>query len=98
MDYGDSEEVVIPDADDQTADVDVKIGDHPSAVQTSSPAGIDYDEITNTRETTDEGIKGKKSAGPRDGTVSHDPQVLASGRVSKSASDHISVQVVQRII
>ena len=30
--------------------------------------------------------------------MSHDPQVLTAGRVSQSASDHISVQVVQRII
>ena len=69
MDYGDSEEVVVlPDTyngANQTTDVDiVEIGDCPSAIQTSSPAGIDDDEITNTKETTDEGIKGKKSAGP----------------------------------
>ena len=46
----------------------------------------------------DVSIKGKKSSGPQDGTVLHGPVILAGGRISKSASDHISVQVVQRII
>ena len=68
MDYGDSEEVVLlPDTDevaDQTTDDDVvQIGDCPSAIQTSIPAGVNDDEITNTQETTDEGIEGKKSVG-----------------------------------
>ena len=30
--------------------------------------------------------------------VSHDPVVLAAGRINKSASDHVSIRVVQRII
>ena len=54
LNYEDSEEVaVVPDADetaDHTADDDiVEIGDCPSAIQTSSPIGIDDDEITNTQ-------------------------------------------------
>ena len=58
LDYGDSKEaVVLPDEDeaaDQTADDDiVEIGDCRSAFQTSSPVGIDDDEITNTQEITD---------------------------------------------
>ena len=61
------------------------IGACPSAIQTSSSTGAD-DEITNTQETTDEGVKGKKSSGPRDSTVLHDLVILAAGRASKSAS------------
>ena len=95
MDYEDFEgATVLPDADEaanHTTDDDiVEIGVCPSAVQTSSPAGVNDDEITNTQETTDKGIKGKKSSGPRHGTVSYNPVILAASRVSKSASDHIS--------
>ena len=69
MDYEDSKEAaVLPDADeaaDHTTDDDiVEIGDCPSAVQTCSPIGIDDGEITNTQETTDVGINGKKSSWP----------------------------------
>ena len=31
-------------------------------------------------------------------TVSHDPAVLAAGRITKSASDHVSVRVVKQIV
>ena len=56
---------VLPDAEEATADDDVVVLDaHSSAIQTSSPAGIDDDEITNTQKTIDEGIKGKKSSRP----------------------------------
>ena len=56
LDYGDSEEAA-DEAANQTADDDiVEIGGHPSAIQTSSPGGTDDDEVTNTQETTDEGI------------------------------------------
>ena len=70
LDYEDCDEaVVLPDEDEaanQTADDDiVEIGGCPSAIETSNPVGInDDDDVTNTQETTDEGIKGKKSAEP----------------------------------
>ena len=40
----------------------------------------------------------KRPTGPRDGSVSHDPVVLAAGRISKSSSDHVSIRAVQRIV
>ena len=59
---------MLPDEDEaanRTADDDVvEIDGHPSAAQTSNPDGLDDDEVTNTQETTDEGINGKKPAGP----------------------------------
>ena len=56
---------VLPDAEEATADDDVVVLDaHSSAIWTPSPTGIDDDNITNTQETLDEGIKGKKSSGP----------------------------------
>ena len=30
--------------------------------------------------------------------LSHDPTILAAGRINKSASDHVSIRVVQQII
>ena len=56
---------MLPDAEEATADDDIVVlGVRSSAIQTSSPTGINDDEITNTQETTDEGIEGKKSSGP----------------------------------
>ena len=89
LDYEDLR--VLPDAEEATADDDIVVLDACSlAIWTSSPAGINDDDITNTQETLDEGIKGKKSSGPQDGTVSHNPVTLATNMVPKSASDHIS--------
>ena len=62
LDYEDLK--VLPDAEEATADDDIVVlGAHSSAIQTSSPAGIDDDEITNTQETIDEGLEGKKPSG-----------------------------------
>ena len=72
LDYEDYEKaVVLPDKDEeanQTADHDiVKVDDHLQV----TPGDINYEEVTNTQETTDEGIDDKKPTGPQDGTVSH---------------------------
>ena len=54
---------VLPDAEEATADDDIVVIDTCSpAIRTSSPAGLDDDDITNTQETIDEGVKGKKSS------------------------------------
>ena len=103
LDYEDDKKaVVLPDEDEeanQTADDDiVKVGEHVQVAQAPVSGDINDEEVTNTQETTDEGINDKKPTGPQDGTVSHDPEVLAAGRIAKSTLDHLSVQVVQRIM
>ena len=66
--------------------------------QTSNPGEAISDDTAETQEDKDGDDGGKKPAGPRDGSVLHDPVVLAAGRISKSASDHVSVRVVQWIV
>ena len=53
------------------------------------------DDTAETQEDTNSDDDDKKPTGPRDGSVSHDPVVLAAGRISKSATDHVSIRVVQ---
>ena len=96
LDYEDDDKAsVLPNEEDeevdQTAYDSVGVGDGPQATQTLNPGDIDDEEATNTQETTDESIDGKKPAGPRDGTVLHDPEVLAAGRIAKSSLDHLSI-------
>ena len=69
LDYEDDDKAsVLPDEEDeeagQTADDGVKVGDRLQAAQTSNPSDIDDEEAANTQETTDEGINGKRPAGP----------------------------------
>ena len=72
LDYEDLR--VLPDAEEVAVDDDIiVVGTRSPAVQTSSPAGLDDDDATNTQETIDDGAEGKKSSGPWDGTVSHNP-------------------------
>ena len=73
-------------------------GDDAQATQTSNPCEAISDDTAETQEDKDSDDDVKKPTGPRDGSVSHDPAVLAAGRISKSASDHLSVRVVQWII
>ena len=73
-------------------------GNNAQATQTSNPGEAIGDDTAETQEDKDGDDDGKKPTGPRDGSVSHDPAVLAAGRFSKSASDHVSIRVVQRII
>ena len=62
---------VLPDAEETAMDDDIIMVDTcPPAVKPSSPVCLDKDDATNTQETIDEGVKGKKSSGPWDGTVS----------------------------
>ena len=68
------------------------------ATQTSNPGGAIGDDTAETQEDKDGDDDDKKATGPRDGSVLHDPAVLAAGRISKSASDHVSIRVVQRIV
>ena len=63
LDYEDLR--VLPDAEEATADDDIVVIDtHSPAIWTSSPTGLNDEEITNTQETIDEGIEGKKSSRP----------------------------------
>ena len=56
---------VLPDAEEAAADDNIVVIDTRSlAIQTFSPASIDDDDIPNTQETIDEGVKGKKSSRP----------------------------------
>ena len=70
-------------------------GDGVQPTQTSNPGEAIGEDTADTQEDKDDGNDDKKPTGPRDGSVSHDPAVLAAGRISKSASDHVSVRVVQ---
>ena len=108
LDYGDDERVsVLSDEEDeedkQTAKGDVVTpvtteGDDAQATQTSNPGEAIGDDTAETQEDKDGYNDDKKPTGPRDGSILHDPVVLAAGRISKSASDHVSIRVVQRII
>ena len=66
--------------------------------QTLNPGEAISDDKAETQEDKDSDDGDKKPTGPRDGSVSHDPAILAVGRISKSASDHVSIRVVQWII
>ena len=101
LDYGDDERVsVLSDEDEPTAKGDVVTPvivytSGAQATQTSNPGRAISDDITETQEDKDGDGDDKKPTGPRDGSVAHDPVVLAAGRISKSASDHVSIRVVQ---
>ena len=105
LDYGDDERVsVLSDEEDgedeQTAKGDIvtpvttESGDA-QATQTSNPGKAIGDDTAETQEDKDDDDDDKKPTGPRDGSILHDSAVLAAGRISKSASDHVSVRVVQ---
>ena len=108
LDYGDNKRVSVlsdeeDEEDEQTAKGDVVTpvtteGDDAQATQTLNPGEAISDNTAETQEDKDSDNDDKKPTGPRDGSVSHDPAVLAAGRISKSASDHVSVRVVQQII
>ena len=63
-----------------------------------NPGEAVSDDTAETQEDKDGDNDDKKPTGPRDGSVSHDPAVLAAGKISKRVSDHMSVRVVQWII
>ena len=108
LDYGDDKRVSVlsnedEEEDEQTAKGDVVIpvtteGDDAQATQTSNPGEAIGDDTAETQEDKDGDDDDKKPTGPRDGSILHDPAILAAGRISKSASDHVSIRVVQWII
>ena len=63
-----------------------------------NPGEAISDDTAETQEDKDGDNDDKKPTCPRDGSILHDPVVLAAGRISKSASDHVSIRVVQWII
>ena len=72
--------------------------DDAQATQTLNPGEAISDDTAETQEDKDGDDGDKKPTGPRDGSILHDPAVLATGRISKSSSDHMSIRVVQQII
>ena len=108
LDYGDDERVSVlsneeDEEDKQTAKGDVVTpvtteGDDTQATQTLNPGKAISDDTAETQEDKDGDDDDKKPTGPRDGSILHDPAVLAAGRISKSASDHVSIRAVQQII
>ena len=100
-DYGDDERVLVlsDEEDEQTAKGDVvTLVTTAQATQTSNQGKAISDDTAETQEDKDGDDDDKKPTGPRDGSILHDPAVLAAGRISKSASDHVSIRVVQWII
>ena len=107
MDYGDDERAsVLPDEEDeeneQTAEgymvtLATTEGDGAQPTQTSNPGKAISEDSSDTQD-KDDGSDDKKHTSPRDGSILHDPVVLAVGRNSKSASDHVSIRVVQQIL
>ena len=95
--YGDDEKAsVLPDEEDeedeQTAEADmvtpaITEGDGAQPTQTLNPGEAISEDTADTQEDKDDGDDDKKPTSPRDGYVSHHPVVLATGRISKSASD-----------
>ena len=73
-------------------------GNNGQATWTSNPCEAIGDDTAETQEDKDSDDDDKKPTGPRDGSILHDPVVLAAGKISKSASDHVSIRVVQWII
>ena len=103
LDYGDDKRVsvVSNEEDEQTAKGDVVTpvtteGDNRQATQASNPGEAIGDDTAETQE--DQDGDDDKPTGPRDGSISHDPSVLAAGRICKIASDHVSIRVVQQIV
>ena len=106
--YGDDERVsVLSNEEDEEGEQTAKgnavtlvttEGNDAQATQTSNPGEAIGDDTAETQEDKDSDDDDKKPTGPKDGSVSHDPAVLAAGRISKSASDHVSIRVVQWIV
>ena len=99
LDYGDDERVsVLPDEEgEQTAKGNVVTpvtteGDNAQATQTLNPGEAIDDDTAETQEDKDGDDDDKKPTGPRDHSILHDPAVLAAGRISKSASDHMCIR------
>ena len=107
-DYGGDERVsVLSDEEDeedkQTAKGKVVTpfstkGNDAQATQTSNPGEAISDDTAETQEDKDGDNDDKKPTGPRDGSILHDPAVLAAGIISKSASDNVSIREVQQLI
>ena len=108
LDYGGNERVsVLSNEEDEEGERTAKgtvvtpvmtEGDDAQATQTSNPGEAIGDDTAETQEDKDGDNDDKKPTDPRDDSVSRDPAVLAVGRISKSASDHMSIRVVQWII
>ena len=87
--------VLSDEEDEQTAKGDVVTpvtteGDNAQATHNLNPGEAISDDTTETQEDKDGDDDDKKPTDPRDGSISHGPAVLAAGRISKSASDHVS--------
>ena len=94
---------VLSDEDEQNAKGDIVTpvtteGNDAQTTQTSNPGEAIGDDTAEIQEDKDGANDDKTPTGPRDGSVSHDPVVLAAGRIGKSASDHVSIRVAQWII
>ena len=108
LDCGDDERVSVLSDEEDEEDKPIAKGDvvtpvtteygSTQATQTLNPGGAIGDDTAETQEDKDDDDDDKKPICPRDGSVLHDPAVLAAGRISKSASDHVSIRVVQRIV
>ena len=90
QDYGDNERVSVlsDEEDEQTAKGNVVTpvtakGDNAQATQTSNPGEAIGDDTAETQEDKDSDDDDKRLTGPRDGSISHDPVVLAAGRIAK---------------
>ena len=95
--------VLSDEEDEQTAKGNIVTpvtteGNDAQATWTSIPCEAISDDTAETQEDKDGDDDDKKPTGSRDGSVLHDPAVLAAGRISKSVSDHVSIRVVKRII
>ena len=108
LDYGCDERVsVLSDEEDEEGEQTAKgaivtpvttKGNDAQATQTSNPGEAISDDTAETQEDKDSDNGDKKPTGPRDGSILHDPAVLAVGRISKSTSGHVSIRVIQWII
>ena len=108
LDYGGDKRVsVLSDGEDEEVKQTAKgavvtpvttKGNDAQATQTLNPGEAIGDDTAATQEDQDGDDGDKKPTGPTDGSISHDPAVLAVGRITKSASDHMSVRVVQQIV
>ena len=107
-DYGNDERVsVLSDKEDEEGEQTAKgtvvtpvttEGDDAQATQTLNPGEAISHDTAETQEDKDGDDDDKKHTGPRDGSILHDPAVLAAGRISKSISDYMSIRVVQLIV
>ena len=108
LDYGGDKRVsVLYDEEDEEGEETAKgtivtpvttEGSNAQATQTSNPGEAIGDDTAETQEDKDGANDDKEPTGPRDSSILHDPAFLAVGRISKNASDHISIRVVQWII